>query len=333
MNSENTYKIDLLNTVMIFGSFALALMLPFELFLISYAILGPLHYLTEINWLHSKNYFEKRAPWLLIGLVVVLFIALPKIVLYAGLLEAPVIGSLAYTLDKFSNGLLFTSLVGAFALTVFSSKRWIILVVILGAIAAFLLNSTRGYLVLTALLIPTLIHVYLFTLLFMLYGAAKAKSKIGFINAASVALVPVAIAYLDIGKSVFDISEFVKSTFVENKFHVTSIELGKILGITDGKSYFFYGNWELKMQQFIAFAYIYHYLNWFSKTSVIGWANSLDKKKSMFIGFLWITSIILFAVDYKLGFVCLIGLSFLHVVLEFPLNALSIKGLFDFIKQ
>ena len=40
-------------------SAVLAFILPFELFLFSYAVLGPLHYLTEIGWLHKKNYYTK----------------------------------------------------------------------------------------------------------------------------------------------------------------------------------------------------------------------------------------------------------------------------------
>ncbi|MCC6181260.1 MAG: hypothetical protein IT237_05450 [Bacteroidia bacterium] len=39
--------------LMIISAF-LAFLLPFELFLFSYAVLGPLHYLTEIGWLHKK---------------------------------------------------------------------------------------------------------------------------------------------------------------------------------------------------------------------------------------------------------------------------------------
>lgn len=40
------------------GASALAaFILPFEVFLVSYAVLGPLHYLTEISWLHDREYF------------------------------------------------------------------------------------------------------------------------------------------------------------------------------------------------------------------------------------------------------------------------------------
>lgn len=34
-----------------------AYVFPFQLFLFSYAVLGPLHYLTEISWLHDRDYF------------------------------------------------------------------------------------------------------------------------------------------------------------------------------------------------------------------------------------------------------------------------------------
>ena len=51
--------IDHINIWLLIFSFAIAIYLPFELFLFSYAFLGPLHYLTEINWLDDKTYFLK----------------------------------------------------------------------------------------------------------------------------------------------------------------------------------------------------------------------------------------------------------------------------------
>src|SRR5579872_4058036 len=35
----------------------LAFIFPFQLFLFSFAVLGPLHYFTEIPWLHGKKYY------------------------------------------------------------------------------------------------------------------------------------------------------------------------------------------------------------------------------------------------------------------------------------
>ena len=42
---------------------------------------------------------------------------------------------------------------------------------------------------------------------------------------------------------------------------------------------------------------------------------------------LWMASISAYAFDYKTGFQCLFFLSFLHVLLELPLNIVSIKGI------
>jgi hypothetical protein len=51
-------------------SCVVAFIFPFELFLFSYAILGPLHYFTKISWLHDRNYFTKarraRRTWLML---------------------------------------------------------------------------------------------------------------------------------------------------------------------------------------------------------------------------------------------------------------------------
>jgi hypothetical protein len=50
-------QLDILNIGLMALSCMAAFLVPFELFLFSYAVLGPLHYLTEIGWLHKRNYF------------------------------------------------------------------------------------------------------------------------------------------------------------------------------------------------------------------------------------------------------------------------------------
>jgi hypothetical protein len=74
--------------------------------------------------------------------------------------------------------------------------------------------------------------------------------------------------------------------------------------------------------QFIAFAYTYHYLNWFSKTSVIGW-HRIGRRALTLVIVLWLGFVGLYAWDYRLGMSCLFVLGLAHVVLEFPLNHLS----------
>src|SRR2546429_9680306 len=53
-------RVNYLNTGLMLLAMTLALARPFELFLLAYAILGPLHYLTEISWLHDKRYYTRR---------------------------------------------------------------------------------------------------------------------------------------------------------------------------------------------------------------------------------------------------------------------------------
>ena len=80
-----TDQVNYLNLGLMIVSCVLAYIIPFELFLFAYAVLGPLHYLTEISWLHDRKYFveakrarDKRArrAWLMlvtVTLAVMLF--------------------------------------------------------------------------------------------------------------------------------------------------------------------------------------------------------------------------------------------------------------------
>jgi len=72
-------RTELLNIVMLCVAFATALIVPFDLFLFAYAFLGPLHYLTEIRWLHAKKYFAaQHVGWwaILFGLLVITLTAI-----------------------------------------------------------------------------------------------------------------------------------------------------------------------------------------------------------------------------------------------------------------
>src|SRR5881628_2849275 len=81
-----TDQINYLNIGLMIVSCLLSYVFPFELFLFSYAVLGPLHYLTEISWLHDRKYFtearqtrkRKRAHqgWLiLVGIAMIALVA------------------------------------------------------------------------------------------------------------------------------------------------------------------------------------------------------------------------------------------------------------------
>src|SRR5262245_37867490 len=58
-------RLNYVNIGLMLLSTALACVLPFEVFLISYAVLGPLHYLTQISWLYDRSFYTKgRLDWI-----------------------------------------------------------------------------------------------------------------------------------------------------------------------------------------------------------------------------------------------------------------------------
>jgi hypothetical protein len=78
------------------------------------------------------------------------------------------------------------------------------------------------------------------------------------------------------------------------------------------------------LARFVAFAYTYHYLNWFSKTSIIKW-HKVPRKALIAVFVLWGLSLAIYAVNYMAGIMTLYLLSFVHVIFEFPLNFQSFR--------
>jgi len=111
--------------------------------------------------------------------------------------------------------------------------------------------------------------------------------------------------------------------FAELNFRLINV-LG-MEALTDMKQVYT-SNSGFVIMRFIAFAYTYHYLNWFSKTSVIKW-HLVPKKMLVGTIILWLLAVGLYLVDYNLGLKVLFFLSFLHVFLEFPLNIISFTGI------
>ena len=101
------------------------------------------------------------------------------------------------------------------------------------------------------------------------------------------------------------------------------------MGLSDGTSFFFYEDLALKLMMFMSFIYCYHYLNWFSKTTVIKWHKNLNFKKIVSVIAIWVISVTLYYVNFRLGLLVSLFLSFLHVILEFPLNMWTLKKVFS----
>lgn len=323
-------QIDNLNIGLIIVSAILAFHFPLEIFIFSFAILGPLHYLTEINWLDKKNYFTKSSKriWLWIGVVFSVIIVFPKLYFYMVELNVSPLSAAITFINSWSNSLIFMSMILAVAFVFLKKKMYWIIFLVAGAIGAFFLNTNDTYVTVIGLLVPTVIHVYFFTLIFMLYGAKKSNSKIGYLSVVIALLVPIFFVGVDIAPGAYQFSIGMQDSYYQNNFHYTPILFAKFIGISDGKTFDIYGTMELRMMMFIAFIYLYHYLNWFSKTTIIQWHKSLTKLRSIAIVSIWISMMGLFYYDFRLGFIVALFFSLLHVILELPLNFMSIKGIF-----
>ncbi len=50
-------RIDAVHLSLMLLALGVSYLVPFELLLLSYVVLGPAHYTTEISWLHDRKYF------------------------------------------------------------------------------------------------------------------------------------------------------------------------------------------------------------------------------------------------------------------------------------
>lgn len=328
----NAKEIDIVNVILIIVSLTLAFNLPFQLFLFSYAFLGPLHYTTEINWLKEKNYFLKDTKWIALFILCSLLVALPlflKLELPGHINKMNWAARTARFLSSASDEILLSAIVTTIGLIYFKKTTHLLLFLIPALIATyFILNYFPDFALFTAIFVPTLIHVYLFTLLFMIYGTLNSKSTPGIIAIVLVMAAPLIIMLSKINPTEYlPITENVVKSYNSTSFGILNFGVAKFLLPSEHANAGLLSVTGIKIQIFIAFAYTYHYLNWFSKTSIIGWNKNLSKSKLITITAIWLLSIILYLYSYRVGFIALLFLSLVHVFLEFPLNITSIKGI------
>lgn len=319
----DTNRINYLNICLMLLSCIAAYIIPFELFLFSYAVLGPLHYLTEISWLHDRKYFVEqghdrriKTAWLvlvLITLAVMLFGMFSEKILHQNL--SPV----------WEIGLFYLVFVTALLL-LFVRKVTIGLILIALALAALFLTSSSKYYALTAFFLITIIHVFVFTAAFIFYGALKSKSGSGILSLVVFIFCVVSFFVVTPRETIFTAGEFVKNSY--GSFSTLNAELIKFFDLGPGNSLreIYDSKAGLIVMRLIAFAYTYHYLNWFSKTSIIKWHEISRVRTAVIIGF-WAISLGVYAYDYQVGMITLYFLSVLHVMLEFPLNHMTFAGI------
>ncbi len=316
-------RVNHLNSALMVISCALAYVIPFELFLFSYAVLGPLHYLTEISWLHDRGYFLRlgserryRLDRLWLGLV-----ALTLVVMMYGAVAEKVLHRNVPPVWEI--GLFYLVFLGA-ALVVFVRRRIAASVAAVAGAVLLALFSRSPLYALFAFFLITIVHVFVFTAAFILLGALKSKSRSGVLSLAVFALC--AISFFVCAPPAAAAAEYVRGTYVS--FQTLNAQLIKLFNLGTGTTLaeIYDSAAGITVMRLIAFAYTYHYLNWFSKTSIIKW-HAIPKGRTALILALWIAALVPFAFSYELGFVTLYMLSVLHVMLEFPLNHQSFVGI------
>jgi hypothetical protein len=331
--------VDIVNFFLIWLTLGLAMRWPFELFLFSYIVLGPLHYLTEINWLDKQHYFLRAQDrrvfvWSMIGLVLLLtaslMIAESANWHWTKAFHDAVVTSGAGPVNYFlrwSWTLLLVAFVTA-AACLFTERLGLRLFIIgICLLSSFFFYTMPAVAILFGVFLPTIVHVFLFTILFMIYGTLKVRSFWGYANIVSMFLVIAVIALWPRNVALNSLNPSVVQLTLDSAFLPLNYDICKWLGLTNGGNIQLYSPVFFKVQSFIAFAYTYHYLNWFSKTSIIKW-HQVEKRKFVISAVLWAASIALYAVDFRLGFAAIFALSILHIVLEFPLNFVSIRSIF-----
>jgi hypothetical protein len=222
----------------------IAYVVPFELLLLSYVILGPAHYTTEISWLHDRKYFLPHR-----GVAVVL----------------AVIAAAAAMIDSASwlGFVMWSAFVvcALFAATTTGAQGVVLVIGALGLTA--LMYAHAPSLAMLGMLLPTLIHVSLFTLIFMTLGAFRSGSRL------QAALIGVYLLAIGLILAFPPAASVVIPAFGEaarDYFGNLAPALGRVFGIPhlilDGR-----------LTGLLAFVYTYHYLNWFIKADVIRWTD------------------------------------------------------------
>ena len=288
---------DAIHMGLMFAALGITYLVPFELLLLSYVVLGPAHYFTEISWLHDRKYFlpHRSIP-----------IALAVIAVIAALIDnASWFGFVMWM------AFVVCALLTAATTSLQSTALVIIAIWLTGAMA---MNGSS--LAVLGILLPTLIHVSLFTLVFMVLGAVRSGSKM---QALLVLLYLAAILILLVmpPSAETQIPAFAK--VAQEYFGNVAPALGRLLGIADVKL-------DARLTSLLAFVYTYHYLNWFIKAEVIRWAD-ISRTRLALIVAASAASTALYFYDYTFGFTVLLALSLVHVVLEFPLNGLALRQL------
>ncbi len=287
---------DIAHLGLMLAALLLAYLLPLELVVLSYAVLGPAHYLTEISWLHDRGYYlpGRKTP-----------IALAFVALGAMFIASPYWYGVA----------VFTAFAACAVMTAKSQGVRALLTLGATMLIAGMLFLQAPFAIVGALM-PTLVHVSLFTLVFMVLGALRTRTaaQFGLVGVYLLSIVLILAA---------PPSEATRIPALQGLAQTSFSDIPKAIGATLRLPDL---SFDGRIAGLLSFVYTYHYLNWFIKAEVIRWAD-IPRRRLIAVVALSLAASVFYFVDYKLGFTVLLLLSLLHVLLEFPLNTLALREL------
>jgi hypothetical protein len=290
-------RTDAVHGALMACAFGLAYLVPFELLLLSYVVLGPAHYLTEISWLHDRKYF------------------VPHRGVALGLALVAVVAALIDNASWFGFVMWAAFIVCVLVAATSTAGEGAVLMMIATAMTLLMAISGQSLAVI-GILLPTLVHVSLFTLVFMTLGACRSGSRAqaGLIAGYLAAITCILVAP---PSPATGIPAFVQAS--QDYFGNVAPALGRLFGIPGLKL-------DSRLTGLLAFVYTYHYLNWFIKADVIRWYK-IPRPRLALVAGASAAATALYFYDYGTGFMVLLALSLVHVVLEFPLNGLALREL------
>lgn len=328
-------KVNYLNIVLVAISFVLAYLLPFELFLFSYVVLGPLHYLTEINWLHKRKYFTNDPSdfkgILLIGLLLLVFYLIDRSTQWgwssAFIEQFRSADQVSDWARAWVANLIVMAFVAGLAMVLFKNVLSKVAFTLLVTGSALMIAAFRPSLMIFAVLLPTVIHVSLFMGMFILYGAVKGRSLSGYLSFGAFVLgMVLCFVYVPLSQT-YQVPGSLLTKYLSTDLKSINQVLLSFWGELDPSiESLLYSAKGIAIQRFIAFTYTYHYLNWFSKTHVIHW-HQISRSRLIYIGLLWMVAVSVYLYDIVTGITLLFLLSMLHVFLELPLNFRTFIGI------
>lgn len=295
--------------VLILLSLAFAYTMPFEGVLLSYAILGPIHYLTQISWMHDRGYFFRdkfsRRIFVAAALLLTTWLAVP--VFFPAL----------YRYNHY--GMAFATLL-VFVLPLFlgmSSPRRVQFALFLGmALLVWGLLHFDFFVLFGGVLLTTIIHVSIFTFAFLCLGARKTRNPISITAVVMWLLAVLFIVLMPPEVIVYFPENFASQSRIFD-------EVATAMGAN--AAHRLDASWAAAYG-LLTFCYTYHYINWFTKTELLQW-HKIPPARWLVIIILYLLALMLYLQDYWTALKIFVFLSGLHVFLEFPLNVQTFRAL------